>query len=77
MHIKTKRIALAGVLGAFVVVLLVLSTMIESNTLFFVAAASFCVGIVIREWGLLNGAIFLLSCIVLSFFLGMSFIIKK
>lgn len=69
MHVKTKKIALAGMLGAFVIVLLVLSTIIESNTLFLMAAASFCVGIVIREWGLLSGAIFFASCTLLSFLL--------
>lgn len=69
MHVKTKKLALTGMLGAFVIVLLVLGTVIESNTLFVMAAASFCVGIVIREWGLLSGAVFLVSCIFLGFLL--------
>ncbi|MEE1315355.1 MAG: hypothetical protein UHS49_06305 [Faecalimonas sp.] len=52
MYVKAKKLAVAGLLAAFAAVLLVLSAMIETSSLFFIAAASFCVGIVIREWGL-------------------------
>lgn len=55
MHVGAKKIAIAGLLVAFSVVMLVLSSVIETSTLFFVAAASFCVGIAIREWGLKIG----------------------
>lgn len=64
MHVKAKTIATAGLLVAFTVVMIVLSSVIETNTLFLIAAASFCVGIAIREWGLLFGLVFLVASIL-------------
>ena len=61
MHVNAKKIAVAGLLAAFSAVMLVLSSMIESSSLFFIAAASFCVGIVIREWGVGLGFGFLIA----------------
>ena len=66
MHVNTKKVALAGVLTAFVVILLVIASIIESNSLFFIAAASFCVGIAIREWGKRWGASFLIASTLIS-----------
>ena len=57
MHLNTKKIAFAGV-------------MLETNTLFLLAAASFFVGIVIQEFGLKSGAGFLLAGILLGIFLS-------
>lgn len=51
MHVKINALATAGVLAAFSVVMLHLSAAVESSSLFFISAASFCSGIVIREWG--------------------------
>lgn len=51
MHVSGKKIAISGLLVAFSAVMLVLSSVIETNSLFLIAAASFCVGIAIREWG--------------------------
>lgn len=65
MHVETKRVALAGLLAAFAVILVSLGAVIETNTLFLIAAASFCVGIAIREWGILKGAGFWLACVLL------------
>ena len=45
MHVKAKNVATAGLLVALTVIMLVLSTVIESNSLFLIAAASFCVGV--------------------------------
>ena len=59
MHVGAKRIAIAGLLVAASAVFLILSSVIESNSLFLIAAASFCVGIAIREWGIGFGAGFL------------------
>lgn len=70
MHIDAKKIAGAGLLAAVAVVLVILSSVIETSSLFFLAAASFCVGIAVREWGLKLGASFLISCIFLSFLLA-------
>lgn len=66
MHLKGREIAVTGVLAAFTVILMTLSSMIESSSLFFIAGASFCVGIVIREWGLKMGAAFLAATIFLN-----------
>lgn len=66
MHVNAKKIALAGVLTAFVVILLVIASVVESNSLFFISAASFCVGIVIREWGKRMGASFLIASTLIS-----------
>ncbi len=67
MHVKAKQIAIAGLLTAFSVVLVVLATVIESSSLFFIAAASFCVGIVIREWGILFGTCFWTASVLVNF----------
>ena len=67
MHVNTKKMAVMGVLAAFAVLLLVFSSVIETNSLFLITAAAFCIGIVIREWGIASGAVFLAG----SFLLGM------
>ena len=67
MHIKVRQISLMGMLLAFSVILVTLGGIIESSTLFFLAAASFCVGIVIREYKVVSGVIFLLASIFLQF----------
>lgn len=61
MHVKAKNMALAGLLAACSAVLLVLSSVIETNSLFLICAASFCVGIAIREWGIRLGFAFLVA----------------
>lgn len=70
MHVNAKKVAAAGLLAAFIVVMMVLSSTIETNSLFFIAAASFCVGITIREWGIRFGAGFLVASILLNLFLA-------
>lgn len=66
MHVGAKKMAMAGLLAAFAVVMLVLSSVIETNSLFLIAAASFCVGIAVREWGLTFGFAFLVAAVVLN-----------
>lgn len=70
MHVNAKKTAFAGLLAACSVLLVILSAVIESNSLFLIAAASFCVGIAIREWGLVYGFCFLTACVILDFFLA-------
>lgn len=70
MHVRVKRMATAGLLVAFTVVMIVLSSVIETNSLFFIAAASFCVGIAIREWGPRYGVAFLVASVVLGLLLA-------
>lgn len=67
MHVGTKKMATAGLLVAFSVIMMMLSSVVESSSLFFIAAASFCVGIAVREWGLRMGFAFLVSSVGLNF----------
>ena len=50
MHVKAKTVALGGLLLALTIVFMALGSVIETSTLFLLAAASFFVGIVIREF---------------------------
>ena len=67
MHVRAKKMATAGLLVAFSVIMMLLSSMIETSSLFFIAAASFCVGIAVREWGLKLGFAFLCASVILNF----------
>ena len=64
--------ATAGLLVAFSVIMMILSSVIESSSLFFIAAASFCVGIAVREWGLRWGGAFFLASVGLNLFVAPS-----
>ena len=68
--LNTKKIAFAGVMLALTEVGIALGSVIETNTLFLLAAASFFVGIVIQEFGLKSGAGFLLAGILLAILLS-------
>ena len=70
MHLNTKKIAFAGIMLALTEVGIALGSVIETNTLFLLAAASFFVGIVIQEFGLKSGAGFLLAGILLAILLS-------
>lgn len=59
MHVNTKKLAVSGLLMALAVVLIILSGVLDFNTLFFLAAAAFFVGIIIREFNLRYGFAFL------------------
>lgn len=66
MHVKAKKIAFGGVLLAVTVLCMLLGSIIESNTLFLLAAASFFVGIMLREFGVKTGAAFYLAGVLLG-----------
>ena len=66
MLIGAKKIAYSGLLAAISVILMFLSSVVETSSLFFIAAASFCVGIVIRMWKLAAGACFFLATTLLN-----------
>ncbi len=70
MLLGAKRIAFLGLLLACSVLLVVLGGVIEFNTLFLLTAASFCVGIAIRECGVMYGVGFYIASILLSFLLA-------
>ena len=67
MYVKAKTVALGGLLLALTVVFMALGSIIETSTLFLLAAASFFVGIVIREFGLRAGFAFYLAAVLLGF----------
>ena len=67
MHVKAKQMAFGGLLLAVTVVCMALGSVIETNTLFLLAAAAFFVGIVIREFGLRTGVAFYLAAVLLGF----------
>ena len=56
MHVSGKKMAFSGLMLALTVVLMVLSGVFQFNTLFLLGAASFFVGIMIREFGIKLGA---------------------
>ena len=55
MHVRTKKLTVSAMLLAIAVILLYMGNILESSTLFFVALAAFCTGIVQREYGLKSG----------------------
>ena len=67
MHVKAKTMAFGGLLLALSVVCMALGSIIETSTLFLLAAASFFVGVVIREFGLRIGAAFYIAAVFLGF----------
>lgn len=69
MHVNAKRIAFLGLLLAVTILLIFLGGTMEMSTLFFLAGAAFCVGIVVREYGNAMGASFLIASIILGLFL--------
>lgn len=70
MHVNAKKTAVSGLLMALSVLLLVLSGVLDFSTLFFLAAAAFFVGIIIKEYGLGYGAAFFTGCTILGFLLA-------
>ena len=54
MHVKAKKTAIAGLLLAFTIVCIAMGSVIETNTLFLLAAASYFVGIIYREFYILS-----------------------
>ncbi len=70
MLLNAKKLAFLGLLLAVTVVLIILSGVFEFNTLFLLAAASFGVGIAIRESNIRIGAGFYLAAILVSMMLA-------
>ena len=70
MHVKAKTMAFGGILLALSVICMALGSVIETSTLFLLAAASYFVGIVIREFGMKAGAAFYLADVLLGFLLA-------
>ena len=66
MHVNAKKMAFGGLLLALTIVCMVLGSVIESNTLILLAAASYFVGIIIREAGMRTGGAFYLAAVLLG-----------
>ncbi len=66
MHLKARNMAFGGLLLALTVICMVLGSVIETGTLFLLAAASFFVGIVLREFGRKTGVAFYLAGVLLG-----------
>lgn len=70
MLLNAKRMAFLGLLLAITMIMVILGNVLKFNTLFFMAGASFGVGIAVRECGLRLGFGFLLASVFLSFILA-------
>lgn len=70
MLLNAKKMAFLGLLLAFNVLMIILSGIFEFNTLFLLAAASFCVGIAIRESGIKLGLAFYIAGLLLGIMLA-------
>lgn len=69
MLLKSKDIAYLGVLLGLNLLFLILSSVIETNTIILMAAAALMIGIVIVEFGGKSGSIFYIASCILGFFL--------
>lgn len=67
MHVKAKTMAFSGLMLALTILFMILGSVIETSTLFLLAAASFFVGMIVREFGLKIGAAFYIAGVVLGF----------
>lgn len=70
MHVSGKKVAIGGAAMALAVLCIALSGVLEFNTLFLLAAASFLVGVMIREGGLAAGLAFYIGTVALGFLLA-------
>lgn len=66
MHVNAKTVAFGGLMLALTEVCIALGSVIETNTLFLLAAASYIVGIIIREMGIKTGGAFWLAGVLLG-----------
>lgn len=69
MLLKSKDVAYLGVLLGLNQLFIILSSVIETNTIILFAAAALVVGIVIVEFGGKSGALFYLASCILGFLL--------
>jgi len=69
MLLKSKNIAYLGVLLGLNQLFIILSSVIETNTLILFAAAALIVGVVIIEFGGKSGALFYVASCILGFLL--------
>lgn len=68
MLLKSKEIAVTGLLMALGVLLISLGGYVESSTLFFLAAAAFLAGIIERNFSLLTAVFYMAGTVLLGLF---------
>ena len=66
MHVSTKKLTVSAMLLAIAVILLYLGNVVESSTVFFLALAAFCTGIIQREYGIKSGWVFWIANMLLG-----------
>lgn len=69
MLLKSKNVAYLGVLLGLNQLFIILSSIIETNTLILMAAAALIVGVVVVEFGGKTGILFYIASCILGFFL--------
>lgn len=67
MHVNAKKIAVSGLMLALTVLCILAGSFLEANTLFLLAAASYLVGIILREFGAYTATAFYLAGVLLGF----------
>lgn len=72
MLLKSKNIAYLGVLLGLNQLFIILSSVIETNTIILMAAAALMIGVVIVEFGSLSGILFYTASCILGFFLSLN-----
>ena len=72
MLLKSKDIAYLGVLLGLNQLFIILSSIIETNTIILMAAAALMIGVVIVEFGSLSGTLFYAASCILGFFLTLN-----
>jgi hypothetical protein len=66
MHVNVKKLALAAMMLALTLICMVMGSILQTSTFFFLAAASYSVGIVIRESSIHMGAMFYVAAVLLG-----------
>ncbi len=69
MLLKSKDVAYLGILLGLNQLFIILSSVIETNTIILMAAAALVVGVVVVEFGGKSGTIFYIASCILGFFL--------
>lgn len=70
MHVNVKKLVYAGLCLAISMVLILLEGVFGMSTLFLLSLSGFFVGVVIRESGLKMGVAYIVSSLVLAFFIA-------
>lgn len=70
MFLKSREIAFLGIMMAFSVLLVTLGGYLDISTIFFLAAASFLVGMIERNFSCMIAVFFLAGSLLLNFFLA-------